>query len=598
MRDQFRRSPVSRSALTIMNPDSKRNIGPLTKPFTPALSAAIRSNRSTSPLTPRLAGSSNYQTARKAPYTDVTSSIPLKEPSDAGLTFPSTNLPPRSGPQNLRRDDISLPAESNHVGSQHVPESSYPSPSPPMAGYRTEHSPARANGKTGPPRTARAKSVTGDGHTGRFATHPGSSCESSVEAPMFFHADDASTSMPCYGREHRPRSYAKLSQASSFVYADGTREEEPLTDGSSSPLVIATRRSTSSAQSTLAAKPGPMISPRLKSPQPAGLELKLASNDSSRSNFDPESILVPIALQSSPSHDHLEQSRRASPVKSLEPHRKLCGVNATPQLTSTPSAPRASPITPSSVLTDTVVCAAQPNLDLSPRIVGNRAPDPTDVHSAFPLAPSPIRMDGNTQHIEESAINARTERKVLDLEISNSSLLAINRTLERELRKQNAELRRYRRLGRLSIATSARSVSGGGLSVVSEMEDRFSDQSSVHSVDGLSDLSDNDSSFLNDDTQSPGAVAERDAYHRLNDEKRFCLDLAKHQELLLDSQKINQSLRRCIGWAEELIREGRKALEYHVHVNDVEIGGRVLALDDLSDDGYNTHDLLDSAGEE
>ena len=36
----------------------------------------------------------------------------------------------------------------------------------------------------------------------------------------------------------------------------------------------------------------------------------------------------------------------------------------------------------------------------------------------------------------------------MDLEISNASLLALNRTLEKRMRKQNSELRRYRRLTR------------------------------------------------------------------------------------------------------------------------------------------------------
>jgi len=40
---------------------------------------------------------------------------------------------------------------------------------------------------------------------------------------------------------------------------------------------------------------------------------------------------------------------------------------------------------------------------------------------------------------------------VLDLEISNSSLLAINRSLEKEIRKQKAELRRFRRMSRAGV---------------------------------------------------------------------------------------------------------------------------------------------------
>ena len=76
---------------------------------------------------------------------------------------------------------------------------------------------------------------------------------------------------------------------------------------------------------------------------------------------------------------------------------------------------------------------------------------------------------------------------------------------------------------------------------------------------------------------------EPDASHRTRDEKRFLLDLAKHQELLADSQRMNQSLKRCLGWTEELIKEGQRALEYRVHVGDVQLGGRVLAPEDMHD---------------
>lgn len=42
---------------------------------------------------------------------------------------------------------------------------------------------------------------------------------------------------------------------------------------------------------------------------------------------------------------------------------------------------------------------------------------------------------------------------------------------------------------------------------------------------------------------------------------------------------MNQSIKRCLGWTEELIKEGNKALAYHVKVSDVELGGRVLVPD-------------------
>ncbi|KAI9843370.1 MAG: hypothetical protein M1838_002645 [Thelocarpon superellum] len=208
--------------------------------------------------------------------------------------------------------------------------------------------------------------------------------------------------------------------------------------------------------------------------------------------------------------------------------------------------------------------------------------------------------------VNDLAVNARRERKVLDLEISNSSLLAINRTLEREMRKQTAELRRFRRLsrsGRLSLASTSRRSSGRVSSFDTDDEgmtlsDVAEDDSEDDSDDSLSPSSEDDS--MDDSSLSPGAVAESDARHRAKDEKRLQLDLQQHQQLLVDSQKMNQSLKRCLGWTEELIAEGKKALEYHVRVSEVELGGRVLVRDEVEDvdDHIDDHPAPDDGHEQ
>lgn len=205
---------------------------------------------------------------------------------------------------------------------------------------------------------------------------------------------------------------------------------------------------------------------------------------------------------------------------------------------------------------------------------------------------SPTKSTHGNDPLNELVANARRERKVQDLQITNASLEAINRTLERQLRKQTAELRRYRRLsrsGRLSLNS------------MGSVRNRIPSDSTIgeaplamDSLD-LSDLSEEESELEDDDLDesdsegsesassaqlSPNAVAARDARHRKRDEKRLQLDLSKHQELLIDSQKINQSLKRCLGLTEELIKDGKRALEYQVRVSEVEIGGRVLAPPD------------------
>ncbi|KAK1753423.1 hypothetical protein QBC47DRAFT_42977 [Echria macrotheca] len=204
---------------------------------------------------------------------------------------------------------------------------------------------------------------------------------------------------------------------------------------------------------------------------------------------------------------------------------------------------------------------------------------------------SPTKSPSQEKQLTDLVASARRERKVQDLEITNASLEAINRTLERQLRKQTAEIRRYRRLsrsGRLSLASvhsripSDSTVDGGALARAGMGLDDLSEEESEDEAhdDDLDDEDDFSSSEASGDL-NPGELKLRDARHRQRDEQRLQLDLSKHQQLLIDSQKINQSLKRCLGWTEELIKEGKRALEYRVRVSEVEIGGRVLAPEDL-----------------
>jgi hypothetical protein len=188
---------------------------------------------------------------------------------------------------------------------------------------------------------------------------------------------------------------------------------------------------------------------------------------------------------------------------------------------------------------------------------------------------------------------ARRERKVLDLEISNSSLLAINKSLERELRKQKAELKRFRRLSRAGqFAVPQRSSDNEeDLSTLDEEADLpdFDDDdegarpSSPFHSQPEEDFSDDDSTNSSAVPLSPGAQADRDAAQRAEDESRLRLDLSRHRELLLDTQRMNQSLQRCLYWTEGLIKDGRKALDYQVASSEVKLGGRILSGDDVDD---------------
>ncbi|KAK3322032.1 hypothetical protein B0H66DRAFT_475308 [Apodospora peruviana] len=205
---------------------------------------------------------------------------------------------------------------------------------------------------------------------------------------------------------------------------------------------------------------------------------------------------------------------------------------------------------------------------------------------------SPTKSSSQDNQLNDLVASARRERKVQDLQITNASLEAINRTLERQLRKQTAEIRRYKRLsrsGRLSLNSVGSRISlesnvdGGALARAGMgLDDLSEEESEMEAEEAELDDDQDDLSVSEDSGElSPSGIALRDARHRKKDEERLRLDLSKHQQMLIDSQKINQSLKRCLGWTEELIKEGKRALEYQVRVSEVELGGRVLAPEDV-----------------
>lgn len=191
-----------------------------------------------------------------------------------------------------------------------------------------------------------------------------------------------------------------------------------------------------------------------------------------------------------------------------------------------------------------------------------------------------------TKSVSQLAADARRERKVLDLEISNSSLMAINTSLERELRRQKAELKRFRRLSRAGRFSTApydfpRRISDD----LDPLNEDDEDGESIGFPGGLADEDASDSeedSVMSGEPLSPESQSTREQDRLAKDERRLQVDLQRHKELLTSSQAMNQSLKRCMYATEDMIREGKKALEYHVRVSDVKLGGRVL--NDLEDD--------------
>ena len=377
-----------------------------------------------------------------------------------------------------------------------------------------------------------------------------------------------------------------MSPTPNFVYANGDQGRQLREEDVQTTTSAGKRRSGRLSRTMSGTKPSPPPSPHLEFPRVSdGVPFSGHSTSAFRI-FNLERDDTPPKPYGSPPSDVSDKFQPPLAGKL----RKSSSVDSTRD-SSCDDGLRASPVIVSNINADCLLPKLSDQIPpLRPRLFSDGSVMSTGgPQQSVPLSPG--KSEGPSGDL---ALNARTERKIMDLEISNSSLLAINRTLEREMRKQSAELRRYQRLsrsGRLSMAASGRAFSGAAFSTISDLEEGVSELSSIRSQDDLSDYSDEDS-VADEGVLSPDSLAEHDAKYRAQDEKRFILDLARHQELLIDSQKLNQSLKRCLGWTEELIREGQKALEYSVHVQDIDLGGRVLSPEELGDMGESGRGLL------
>jgi len=425
-----------------------------------------------------------------------------------------------------------------------------------------------------------------------------------VNSPSFFHAKQTPTQL-----DHQRPVLPK--KTSSFVYANGEEEASPLAMRPGNP---ATSRSESFRSQGFYTHFGPEIQPsnHIKS----SINFKLQSQSSQVSW---QSLSSTFFRAASPPKENIHLSYRKGASQIIRP---TVTVPASPSAASQPSRRSSVQLRRRQSSLDTVpdqnhcckkvhsvsstsssTCSKLPRTDSSTRHL-TKSPSMIGMdHHVLSLeaaaqdlqtgsssggivnVPSPGSSEkSNSPQYSDLAANARRERKVLDLEISNSSLLAINRSLEKEVQKQKAELRRIKRISRntnrtswLSYGTSNSSL--GRLSALDEDTDGLSTDLKIEELDLDRELSGEDS--LDEEAMSPGALAQSDARHRKSDVRRLKLDLSKHKEMLVDSQKMNQSLKRCFGMTDQLIQDGNKALEYQVRISEVPLGGRILSPEEL-----------------
>ncbi|KAK7914213.1 hypothetical protein PG985_011916 [Apiospora marii] len=435
-----------------------------------------------------------------------------------------------------------------------------------------------------------------------------------AKAPTFFHANGSAVDNNNNNKANQPPGSPAMTHTSSqdslsgkFMYANGLPELPKSHPGSSSRpgSVIST---TSRTAPTSRPRPGSQeisanqrpMSPIRSVQQPSSAPSR-NNNLASSANNRPQAASPPV-LGPSPA-----MLRRSSTVTSRKSHSRSSSMVSGSLVTGEPSrhswisSGPASPsidaaLNPPPLTLASIIQAAEDLGDDPDETLSTVDDDQSETHSGVQ---SPTKSTHEAEPVSDLVANARRERKVQDLQITNASLEAINRTLERELRKQTAELRRFKRLsraGRLSlmpVADSTHAPSETGSANGGDDQEVLSDLSEGEEPgDGPEEgdsLTDDDDTASDDGDLSASMLEEKDEKYGRKDEKRLQLDLTKHQQLLIDSQKINQSIKRCMDWTEELIKEGKKALEYSVRPYEVEIPGpRVLAPDADEDEDEDT----------
>ncbi|TAQ91101.1 hypothetical protein B7494_g512 [Chlorociboria aeruginascens] len=592
-----------------------------TRPLMPTLGASTKTgNRA--PLTPRVAGSApppvSTPLSRRGGRSENNHSTEDSFREDLNTpvsAFLNNNITPRSGSRKSRVDSANTTPSGTPTGTPAPP----PAPSAAELGrFQEPLSSGSGLGISGVEKDVPKRPVVSFSPPILEAGPTRGQAQSTDDSKFFFACDVKSGPPP--SKSSRPN--FGPNKSSTFLYANGEAIPQPSqsSGGSAVGSSIGEERSQpkffhANGIPDIQATPSPHVFP----PRPS-------------------STISSSSRMTSPRLATASTNITASPLRPISPqklHHQPLTLRNTPQIPSAPPRPLSNGRGQSA---NSIVSARRASVEASQRVVSHSrsvslgSPDsltppsrkvsggsreepsipftPSNIvaHSAMVSTPediseenepvsdpipsgrqSPIKTGHSIEQMNELAANARRERKVLDLEITNSSLAAINRTLEREMRKQTAELRRYRRLsrsGRLSIATTtSMRNSSANLSIMDGVEgSQLSDMSEEEEEDEEDDedFYSSESESL-DGSLSPGAIEASDLRHRQKDEKRLQLDLAKHQQLLIDSQKMNQSLKRCLGWTEELISEGKKALEYRVRVSDVELGGRVLAPDEAED---------------
>ncbi|KAF1349974.1 hypothetical protein BDV97DRAFT_398765 [Delphinella strobiligena] len=412
---------------------------------------------------------------------------------------------------------------------------------------------------------------------------------------LFFRADQAKS------QPETQRRSALQKKTATFIYADGQEDTKKNLGPRSADSTLSSPHSPPLSAVSLRSPYFPVsvnTSPSCQPPSPPKESIHLSYRRGVSQIIGRTASPSPISILPDRSHIRLQNSQQHTPASGHHPSRVRHSRNSSLSSIDCGSPDQSNAFfSIHSQRTPAQPLVANIHENVAKPTTGANCPPPIVNTEAITLLP-PLEENSHSgvKQGPDLAAEARRERKVLDLEISNSSLLAINKSLEREIRKQKAELKRFRRLSRAgqfdvkAIDNHAKEhlvtldEEGEELPDFDSGTGRPSSPFQSEPAEDYSDDDDADSTSSSAHPLSPTAQADSDAKHRADDEERLRLDLSRHRELLLDTQRMNKSLQRCLTWTEDLIIHGKKALEYQVPA-DVKLGGRILTEDDEIDLG-------------
>ncbi|KAK9369764.1 hypothetical protein V1509DRAFT_619039 [Lipomyces kononenkoae] len=368
------------------------------------------------------------------------------------------------------------------------------------------------------------------------------------------------TRSPRYRQSQTPQDHRK------FFYAN--EQTKPLTGSPSDTLTPHTGRSASRSTSRLSSSSSTSAST-------STLRTK-ASISTLKSHASPSSVSAPIAPPSIHQSGHTPSKfvYANGEEEVLSPRRPALSASA-----SATSAPTVFMPTPHFHPASPTFSSSSHGSALS---TGDDLTDEPDI----PSATVPVETD-----------TARTNRKIMDLEISNASLLSINRTLEREMRGQSRDLRALKRwiqrhnVGGVDIDVDMHSGS--------ETEDSSIDNESGDESRSSGDEDDEDVT-LGPFSRSLSAMGGKDTLSKSVLERD---ELVKYEKDLLEAyQAVNGSITNCIFMSDVLLKEAQASLAFKVSDEHIRVGGRVLSYEDakyIYEDGEEAdNEDIDSSTEQ